>query len=121
MERMIGCLVLWKCFVACLFFEESQQPTCPHSMHSRRCTQVSPILTQSWQTCTSVLLNLICFQCAQPVVMMPSLTRLPRPLRVTSPALPGPTSPRSHRLHTCSGETRAMSWRESSRGGRLHT
>src|SRR2546422_6997206 len=72
MERMIGCLVLWKCFVACLFFEESQQPTCPHSMHSRRCTQVSPILTQSWQTCTSVLLNLICFQCAQPVVMTPS-------------------------------------------------
>src|SRR5437879_12536303 len=72
MERMIGCLVLWKCFVACLFFEESQHPTCPHSMHSRRCTQVSPIFTQSWQTCTSVLLNLISFQCAQRVVMMPS-------------------------------------------------
>ena len=26
--------------VACLYTEESQQPTCPHSMQSRRCTQV---------------------------------------------------------------------------------
>jgi len=30
----IGCLVEWKCFVACLFFEESQQPTWPQLKHS---------------------------------------------------------------------------------------
>src|SRR5580692_5276483 len=46
---MIGCLVLWKCFVACLFGEESQHPTCPHSMHIRRWTHVPPILKQSSQ------------------------------------------------------------------------
>src|SRR4051812_18457476 len=46
---MIGCRVEWKCFVACLFFESSQQPTCPHSRQSRRCTQVSPVLRHSSQ------------------------------------------------------------------------
>src|ERR1700744_5470882 len=49
MDRMIGCLVLWKCFVACLFGEESQHPTCPHSMHIRKCTHVPPIFKQSSQ------------------------------------------------------------------------
>src|SRR6266852_318045 len=44
---MIGWLVAWKCLVACLFFEESQQPTCPHVRQSRRWTQVSPIFKQS--------------------------------------------------------------------------
>ena len=28
--------------VACLFLEESQQPTCPQDMHILRCTYVSP-------------------------------------------------------------------------------
>src|SRR2546421_6048146 len=46
---MIGWLVAWKCLVACLFLEESQQPTCPHSRQRRRCTHVSPILKQSSQ------------------------------------------------------------------------
>src|SRR6266566_5940924 len=46
---MIGWLVAWKCLVACLFFESSQQPTCPHSRQRRRWTQVSPILKQSSQ------------------------------------------------------------------------
>src|SRR6185369_17875578 len=41
-ERMIGCFVLWKCLVACRFFESSQHPTCPQVMHSLRCTQSSP-------------------------------------------------------------------------------
>src|SRR5258706_12209779 len=40
---MIGCLVLWKCFVACRLIESSQQPTCPHSRQSRRCTHSSPL------------------------------------------------------------------------------
>src|SRR2546430_15740722 len=35
--------------VACLFFDSSQQPTCPQVRHSRRCTQVSPILRHSSQ------------------------------------------------------------------------
>src|SRR5579864_6431210 len=44
---MIGWLVAWKCLVACLFFESSQQPTCPQVRQRRRCTQLSPIFKQS--------------------------------------------------------------------------
>src|SRR5580692_6741306 len=50
-DFMMGCLVLWKCFVACLFLELSQQPTWPHSRHNRRCTQGSPIFKHSSQPC----------------------------------------------------------------------
>src|SRR5260370_15276346 len=60
---MIGWLVAWKCLVACLFFEESQQPTCPHVRQRRRCTQVSPIFKQRSEEHTSELqshLNLVC-------------------------------------------------------------
>src|SRR5437667_347963 len=46
---MIGCFVSRKCLVACLFFESSQQPTCPHERHNRRCTHSSPVLRQSSQ------------------------------------------------------------------------
>src|SRR5215207_6069356 len=46
---MIGCVVAWKCFVACLFFEESQHPTWPQMRQSRRWTQVSPICRHSSQ------------------------------------------------------------------------
>src|SRR6185312_8613527 len=46
---MTGCFVAWKCLVACLFLDESQQPTWPQSRHSRRCTQVSPISRHSLQ------------------------------------------------------------------------
>src|SRR5665213_3631937 len=46
---MTGCFVAWKCLVACLFLDESQQPTCPQFRHSRRCTQVSPISRHSLQ------------------------------------------------------------------------
>src|SRR6266849_3703024 len=46
---MIGWTVAWKCLVACLFLDESQQPTCPHSRQRRRWTHVSPILKQSSQ------------------------------------------------------------------------
>src|SRR2546429_1650366 len=62
----MGCWVARKCFVACLFFEESQQPTWPQVKHRRRCTQLSPILRHSsqpslfglilriWSTCVQV-------------------------------------------------------------------
>src|SRR5665213_4041437 len=46
---MTGCFVAWKCLVACLFLDESQQPTCPQFRHSRRCTQVSPSSRHSLQ------------------------------------------------------------------------
>src|SRR5262245_42689991 len=44
---MIGCLVAWKCFVACLFLLESQHPTWPQLRHMRNSTQVSPICKHS--------------------------------------------------------------------------
>lgn len=46
---MTGCWVWWKCLVACLFLEESQQPTCPQTRHMRRWTQRSPDLRHSSQ------------------------------------------------------------------------
>src|ERR1700757_2122280 len=48
-EVMIGCCVARKCFVACLFFESSQQPTCPQVRQRRRCTHVSPAARHSSQ------------------------------------------------------------------------
>src|SRR4029450_8417190 len=46
---MIGCPVAWKCLVACRLGELSQQPTRPHSTHSRSSTHVPPLARQSWQ------------------------------------------------------------------------
>ena len=48
-EVMIGWRVAWKCLVACLFLELSQQPTWPQVRHRRRCTQVSPMARHSSQ------------------------------------------------------------------------
>src|SRR4051794_10468368 len=45
----MGCSVVWKCLVACLFFELSQQPMWPHSVQNRRWTHVSPISRHSTQ------------------------------------------------------------------------
>src|SRR5712672_2228352 len=72
---MRGCLERLKCLVACLFFDESQQPTCPHSRHSRRWTHVSPVLMHSSQTSVSVDLNLICFKWPQLWLISFSLCR----------------------------------------------
>src|SRR5947209_5659843 len=44
---MTGWPLAWKCAVACLFFEESQQPTWPHVRQSRRCTHRSPVARHS--------------------------------------------------------------------------
>ena len=41
-DRISGWVVARKCAVACLFGESSQQPTCPHTRHIRRCTQREP-------------------------------------------------------------------------------
>jgi hypothetical protein len=46
---MMGWLVARKCFVACLFFEESQQPTCPQVRHILKWTQRSFIFKHSSQ------------------------------------------------------------------------
>src|SRR6516165_8896396 len=41
-ERMTACPVSWKCRVACLPTDESQQPTWPHRRHSRSSTHRVP-------------------------------------------------------------------------------
>src|SRR5580658_7835419 len=46
---MIGCCVAWKCARAWRFFDESQQPTWPHSRHMRKCSHVSPNFRHSSQ------------------------------------------------------------------------
>src|SRR3954469_23661323 len=46
---MTGCVVAWKCAVACLLGELSQQPTSPQTMHSRRCTHQPPVRWHSEQ------------------------------------------------------------------------
>src|SRR6266851_7068667 len=74
---MTGWLEAWKCFVACLFFEESQQPTCPHSRHIRRCTHESPVFTQSSQASLLVPVNLIWLRCWHPCGISPSFCEAP--------------------------------------------
>jgi hypothetical protein len=59
MERISGCFTAWKCLVACLFFEESQQPIWPQIRHKRKCSQRSPIATHSGQTCVVVVVIFI--------------------------------------------------------------
>src|ERR671914_2244419 len=46
---MTGCCVSWKCLVACLPVDESQQPTWPHDWHSRSATQKVPSVRHSSQ------------------------------------------------------------------------
>jgi hypothetical protein len=46
---MIGWLLSRPCAEACLFGDESQQPTFPHVMHMRRCTQALPVFKHSSQ------------------------------------------------------------------------
>src|SRR5260370_21913388 len=46
---MTGCPVAWKCFVACLLGESSQQPTWPQLRQIRRCSHSLPLLRHSSQ------------------------------------------------------------------------
>src|SRR6266852_1885550 len=72
MDRIKGCLLLWKCLVACLFFDESQHATWPHSRHIRKCTHVSTVFMQSSQTRLSVLVNLTWLRCVHSSAIVPS-------------------------------------------------
>src|SRR6202163_2125291 len=46
---MIGWPVAWKCFVACLLGESSQQPTCPQVRQIRKCSHTLPLFRHSSQ------------------------------------------------------------------------
>src|SRR5258708_39832231 len=46
---MTGCWVAWKCLVACLLGESSQQPTWPHVRQIRKCSHSLPIFRHSSQ------------------------------------------------------------------------
>src|SRR5579862_3392804 len=48
-ERITGWCVSWKCFVACLPTDESQQPTCPQVWHWRNETHFVPSFRHSSQ------------------------------------------------------------------------
>src|SRR5215471_9630156 len=68
----MGCLVEWKCLVACLFFDESQHPTWPHVIHSRKCTQRSPLFRHSSQPAECGVTTRISFVCVHPSIMLTS-------------------------------------------------
>src|SRR5207249_11350501 len=67
---MIGCCVWRKCLVACLFFESSQQPTCPHVRHNRRCTHSSPVFRQSSHPSALGVTSWIWATCEQDIVLL---------------------------------------------------
>src|ERR1700676_1398526 len=46
---MTGCPVAWKCLVACLLGESSQQPTWPQLRQIRRCSHSLPLFRHSSQ------------------------------------------------------------------------
>src|ERR1700726_4725841 len=46
---MTGCWVAWKCLVACLLGESSQQPTWPHVRQIRKCSHSLPLFRHSSQ------------------------------------------------------------------------
>src|SRR5207253_4639517 len=62
---MTGWPLAWKCFVACLFLEESQQPTWPQVRQSRRCTHRSPAARHSSQPTELGVTGRICLTCGQ--------------------------------------------------------
>src|SRR6266550_1701727 len=62
---MTGWPVAWKCLVACLFLEQSQQPTWPQVKHRRRCTHRSPVARHSSQPSELGVTGRICLTCGQ--------------------------------------------------------
>src|SRR5438067_678694 len=62
---MTGWPLAWKCFVACLFLEESQQPTWPQVKQRRRCTHRSPVARHSSQPSELGVTGRICLTCGQ--------------------------------------------------------
>ena len=67
------CAVLLKCARACLFLEESQQPTYPQVRHMRKCTQRSPVFAQSSQEVLSDETTRISDSCVQLLICFSSL------------------------------------------------
>lgn len=61
----MGWVVARKCLVACLFFEESQQPTWPQVRHILKWTQRSFIFKHSSQPGALGLTSRIWFRCVQ--------------------------------------------------------
>src|ERR1700733_7974144 len=66
---MIGCFTAAKCLVACLFFDESQHPTCPQVKQSLRWTQPSPDSRHSLQPSPLGLPSRICARCSHGAIM----------------------------------------------------
>ena len=62
-------MVAWKCLVACLFFNESQQPTCPQVRQRRRCTHLSPVFRQSSQPRACGVTSRIWLRCVHDVTI----------------------------------------------------
>src|SRR5580692_4435025 len=67
---MIGCLVAWKCLVACLLGESSQQPTWPQLRQIRKCSHTLPLLRHSWQPSALGVTLRIPAMCAQPFAIL---------------------------------------------------
>jgi hypothetical protein len=67
----MGWWVLRKCFVACLFLEESQQPTCPQVRQRRRWTHSSPVFRQSSQPRALGVTSRISLKCVQVAIALP--------------------------------------------------
>src|SRR5882762_7104172 len=66
---MIGWPVAWKCFVACLLGESSQQPTWPQLRQIRKCSHTLPLLRHSSQPSALGVTSRIPAICAQPFAM----------------------------------------------------
>src|SRR4029077_12401554 len=69
---MMGWRVLWKCFVACLLMESSQQPTWPQLRQRRRWTQGSPLFRHSSQPSALGVTVLIVDKCLHVVCLRDS-------------------------------------------------
>src|SRR5215472_4953987 len=70
---MIGWLVVRLCLVACFPGELSQHPTCPHSWHTRKWTQLCfPMATHSTQPAPEGATSLMWSRC----VHVPLISRL---------------------------------------------
>src|ERR1700738_4844579 len=63
---MMGCPVAWKCRVACLLGEPSQQPTWPQLRQIRKCSHTLPIFRHSSQPSALGVTSRMPAMCTQP-------------------------------------------------------
>src|SRR5436190_5790413 len=73
-----GWPVAWKWAVACLLGESSQQPTCPHVLQMRKCSQRLPLLRHSSQPSALGVTSCTPAMWLQPFVVIAHLTRFVR-------------------------------------------